>query len=486
MKSFLSIVSNLVVFLIIISNASCERNLFIEENERSSYPVVFKFPDFKSQISNWQEGKVKSVSSDISSYNSAEEYLYYWSFNNDNLDPDIRYIHYIEPSITYNNGLIPSSFVNSTYSFSTFAPGRALSFSGAKEIIVKIPIDDVPQIKGFGFDVGSSNTGPKDFDLYISTDKGNVYDAIVHNNQFENTNTANFKHSYFYDLLSHSIKGEELWIKILPKAGERGTSGSFNESSGSLRLDNLYLIGLFSYVEPVVSINKLHYFLFNQSDGKLVMKGERDLKDLTSLDLSIPEGKYQICFLANTSNQDLIIPSALTLQTFYVGNVFSNHRADVYGYVGELEVSKEQTKEVVLDRLYSQVKIEFSDLQSLSQITKIVVRQQHTPFFYSPFNINLINPISDVSSVEFTKDMFANRQLLFQQFMGKLSENQTVSYSVSIFAGDELIRELSISSAIKNNMQLVFRGNILVNTSQKNGFQIIKNENWDGEITTSF
>ena len=49
-----------------------------------------------------------------------------------------------------------------------------------------------------------------------------------------------------------------------------------------------------------------------------------------------------------------------------------------------------------------------------------------------------------------------------------------------------MLRTFQINSAMKNNIQLVFRGELLEDASKNVAFQITKNENWDGENEVSF
>lgn len=79
--------------------------------------------------------------------------------------------------------------------------------------------------------------------------------------------------------------------------------------------------------------------------------------------------------------------------------------------MGELEVNGNMTSNIVLQRLYSQVKIEFTDAWDLSHIQKIVIKQEHEPFFFSPFNSSMVNPILDQSSVEVEDDFELNKQV---------------------------------------------------------------------------
>lgn len=489
MKSLHNILYGLLIFIIVLLSVSCKKVDAVNDQNEEVHAVSFKLSGFTSQISpllGTNKSNVKLATTTANSQNYSEGYLYYWSFNNDNLLPDIKFNNQLIPSISYNNGGTPNSFVNSTYTFENFEAGRALTFAGAKDIIVKMPIKGALEVISLGFDLGSPGTGPKDFEIYYSIDNGLKYDTLEFNNQFGNTNTANQKNTYSYDLRDIDFGIDEFWVKIVPKAGERGTSGAFNENSGVLRMDNFHLTGIAPIAETNNSIDKIYYFLFNKDRSDAVISGFKELNGNDLFDLSIPVGSYQVCFITNTSSRELLFPPNPTLASFYAGNVFSNDKADIFGYSGELVVTAIQSENIELTRLFSQVKIEFTDSRGLDQVTKIVIDQQHDPFFYAPFNDALSNPILDQSSIESTDDYTANKQLVFNQFLGVKSAVVPISYVVQVYNADGLLRTINLSSTIRNNMQLVFRGNLLDGVDYNNSFSIFKNEDWDGEQTTDF
>lgn len=475
----------LSLFIFVLLAVSCKKDELVDDSSERVYPVSFQFTGFTNQTSALK-ANVKMANNSNGSQNYSQGYLYFWSFNNDNLVPDIRFSNLLMPNISYANGDIPNSFVSSNYAYETFIGGRAVSFSGSREILIKMPIKDVLEVSGLGFDVGSSATGAKDFEIYFSIDKGVSFEVVQLNNQFGNTNVANYKHTYTYDLRDFEIVADELWVKIIPKAGERGSSSAFNESIGVLRMDNLHLIGTALTGQTQATINKLHYYLFDKDQTDVVISGVEDWDNVSGMDLSLSPGTYHVCFLTNTSDAELIIPSGLTFASFYTSNIFSNSKADIFGYVGELVVSQSQSVQIQLDRLFSQVKIEFTDANGLEQVTKIEIDQLHEPFFYAPFAATMQNPVLDQSSVEWTDDFLENRQLVFNQFIGSTSTALPVSYNVHVYNTAGLLRTINLSSTMTNNMQLVFRGNILNIIEHNTSFSVVKNENWNGTDTVDF
>ncbi|TCV20749.1 hypothetical protein EDC17_100192 [Sphingobacterium alimentarium] len=73
----------------------------------------------------------------------------------------------------------------------------------------------------------------------------------------------------------------------------------------------------------------------------------------------------------------------------------------------------------------------------------------------------MVNPILDQSSVEVEDDFQLNKQIVFNQFMGLLSETKPIQYSVEVYDDTGIIKTLGLSSALKNNIQLVFIGKLL-------------------------
>lgn len=129
--------------------------------------------------------------------------------------------------------------------------------------------------------------------------------------------------------------------------------------------------------------------------------------------------------------------------------------------------------------------MEFTDID-LSTVKSIVVTQFHEPFFYSPFTTDILNPILDQSGFMIEEDFQSNKQIVFNQFMGIIAEGNPIKYYITVFGESDVLRSFEISSAMKNNIQLVFRGELLEGASKNVAFQITKNETRDGENEVSF
>ncbi len=273
--------------------------------------------------------------------------LYFWSFNNETLTPDIKYSNYANPSITFNNGIVPTNF-GAGFAYEEYAAGKAVNFTGPREILIKFPIQEVLSINRLGFDVTGSATGPKDFELYYSIDEGDNYQLIELVNQFVNV-AANSKSSFTYNLDSLNLSGGELWFKMVMKAGDRGTGSAYNESSGTLRIDNLHLIGSAPTSNTSFAVNKLHYFLFHVDRAEITKQGIIEDAENPSLELELPTGDYKVFFVWNSSDEELILPNTVSsANELYTATIFSNRHAEIYGYMGELEVNGNMTSNIVL------------------------------------------------------------------------------------------------------------------------------------------
>lgn len=479
-------------FIILLAVAACKKERSVDEQNENLQSVNFKISGFSSDVRSFKSTAIKrqaqanASSTNVSNY--VEGYLYFWSFNGETLEPDIAYQTANKPSITYFKGgeeKVPN-LVGSTYKFEEYEAGKAISIEGASEILIKVPVLGIEQITQFGFDAGSSNTGPKDFELYYSIDEGHSYKPLALANQFGNTKANNPKNTYVYSLSDKNIIASNLWFKFIPKAGERGEASAFNAVSGAIRFDNIRLVGLSSSSETGGAINKLHYYLFHKDRPEVIIFGAVNYEEASNLKLNLPNGKYSICFISNTSDKDLLLPENPSSSDFYVSNQFSNANAAIFGYFGELDVNGEVVREIRLQRLFSQIKLEFTDVEDLSIIKKIRISQQHEPLFFAPFNKNMSNPVLDQTDIEISADFHLNKQLVFNQFMGQHLSPASLKYDVVLYGAQGPIRTFQLQSTLKQNMQLVFRGNLLESIDQIGTFQIIQELEWDGQEDGSF
>ncbi|NGM60661.1 hypothetical protein G5B30_01905 [Sphingobacterium sp. SGG-5] len=472
-------------FMLTLSIVSCGKDRIPIEEKDELYTLNFKFEGFtatKQPLNaafKHSSRKLASTSGDV----ETPGYLYFWAFNQGSLYPDIQIPSGRQTVITYNQGITPGNFVSSTYTYTGFEAGKALSFQGAEEIIFEMPIKGVQQITNLGFDIGSSGKGPKDFELYYSID-GENYSVLQQVNQFESA-TANAKNSFIYDLQEKAIFADRLWIKIIPQAGDRMGGDEFNRGMGTCRLDNFYLEGIYDRSQAN-QMSKLYYFIYHRENKDIYQIGEVNEEDLADFALQLPFGTYDLMFVLNQSDFDLILSSNPENWTnVFVGNYFSNGNAMVYGVVDQIEVMQDESFTFTLDRWYSQVSFAFTDTD-LSLADRIVVRPLHAPFYFVPWGEMIADPMLDATELVFEEGFASEKQIIFNQFLGPLIEVGEVSYQLEVYADDRLLRTFTVGDNMKNNMQLTFTGELMEDVEARGGFLIDKNEVWEGVIEAAF
>ncbi len=473
-------------YLIILLVLACQKDRSPDEQSEKLYDLKFEFNGFTSTKGPLKHAsvaveKLASISGDPQ--NQSTGYLFFWSFNNESLQPDMGIPSGEYTRITYNDGIIPSEYGSSGYAYGGYVAGKSLTFRGANEIIFEMPLHHVQEIKELGFDIGSSNTGPKAFEIYYSLD-GEDYIALQLINQFGANGGTNYpKNSFMYDLQGLVIAGDRLWIKIIPQPGERVEGSTFNPATGITRIDNFRLEGSYELTQTN-PISKLHYFIYHRDKRDLFHIGE--IEDWDDFQVQLPLGRYDVCFVLNQSALDLALPAMQEdWNTLFVSNYFVNSQAEIFGFVGEIDVQQNETYSFTLSRMYSQVKLEFTDA-NLDVIDKVVVSAKHDPLYFVPSKTPIPNPVLDQTEISFEEGIPVNKQILFNQFIGLVSDPQSLLYQVDVYSVDGLIRTFELESTIKNNMQLVFRGELLNGVQVQNGFLIQKNETWDGEIEDAF
>ncbi|MCL6523443.1 MAG: hypothetical protein K6T34_02170 [Thermoflavifilum sp.] len=462
---------------------SCSHN---EKDSRTDlspqHQVQFKVSGFESLITPLPE--LSTGRKSIDAWRLAPHYLYYWSFNDSSLLPDI-FLH-SGTSIRYNDNQVPTSFATG-FATDSFPAGLALSIRGLQEIIFQMPLQGVSTLSQLGFDISSSNTGPKDFYLMYSTDGGNTYDTLSASNPFTNrSNQA--RNSFSFALEGLTIHpSETLYIKIVPLPGDRSGISDYNASMGVTRIDNFYLIGTVDSPTNTFPVQELHYYLFRQSDSSLYAHGIIDLSThAPDFQLNMPNGKYLVHLVANFSHQPLIwADSTASASLHYLANQPNNLQARIYGYADSLNVQTDQVVDAVLKRYYSQIRFQFTDTQGLDQITQIQITPLHPMPFYAPFNTQLQRPAFSIADSSFNIEFDPTTgSAWFNQFLGRLTQPATLQYAVSLFGKDGLLRTFQVRAAILNNVQLTFKGRAFLSSNTNFGVQI--DEQWQGEQEVDF
>lgn len=479
---------SLSILFIMLNMASCKKNAAEPNDGQESYTIGFRFQEFEQHVSplgTKMTGSAKRGSvATTTNQNMYEGHIYYWSFNAENLMPDIYLsTHW---SITYDGGQLPDDYA-AGWAHEEYDAGRALSLRGFEELIFKMPLTNVSELHELAFDVSSSGTGPKSFSLLFSQD-GTDYSVIKEDNQFTNTNTAQAKHTFVFALEELPLDlSKALHVKLVPKAGDRGNAGDYNEATGVMRVDNFRLSGIAEQVADA-SVRRIHYHVFDATTKNMILSGADHFREgaLSDFALTLPAGDYIASFVTNVSNAELNIPETGHALEYFMANTFSNSHAKIFGVLDTFSVDGDMQKEIELSRYYSEVRFEFTDTGDLADVAKLIIKRGHEANFYAPFDPAMENPVEDLSEItilpRFDDD---HREVFFNQFIGNTTTAVALMYTVEVYdASDTLMRTFQVESELHNNMQLLFRGKLL--DSPNGQFVVHLKENWNGDKQVNF
>ncbi|PRD54089.1 hypothetical protein [Sphingobacterium gobiense] len=477
------------ILFIMLNMASCKKDAVEPNDGKENYTIGFRFQEFEDLVSplgtkvQTADDVRKRAIADNFIKNTQEGYIYYWSFNTETLMPDIYpSTHW---NITYNQGLMPDEFAVG-WSYESYAAGRALSLKGLNELIFKMPLAQVLEVHELAFDVSSSGTGPKGFSLLFSQD-GESYIVLKEDNQFANTNTPQARNPFTFSLEELPLDfSKDLYVKLIPEAGNRGSAGDYNEVTGIVRVDNFRLSGIAEELADA-SVRRVHYHIFDATTKNMVLSGADHFREgeLSDFRLVLPSGDYIASFVTNVSNAALSIPESGNADGYFIANTFANHKAKIFGVLDTFSVNGDMHKEIELNRYYSEIRFAFTDTQEMSHVAKLVIKQGHAPNFYAPFHPAMDNPVQDVSEIVILPEFRDDKELFFNQFIGNTIVPTQLSYVVEAYdIADKLITRFEVESEIHNNMQLLFRGKLL---DTPNGEFVVRlNEKWSGEKQVDF
>lgn len=487
----------------------CQRDIPIPRlEEHGMANITFKLSGFESEITplsgRYTKGimNLGNVGMGIEHIVPSPEpqYLYYWSFNDETLLPDIA-LDKEAAAITFQASATEPDFF-SGFSGDGYEAGQMMSLRGAKSLVISIPIGGVESIGQLAFDISSSDTGPKDFSLAYSIDGGVNYEVLSTSNQFINMR-AQSRNTYEVDLSTYAefIGVDELMIKFEMLAGDRPLNSAdeeigYNENSGTVRFDNIRFSGVYigeaaGEGDPLMP-SMLRYYVFSSDGGSLIVQNELamdELVDESLLNIKLSPGTYDVLFLAYRSDGNLLLPENLTnASEFYVGQHFDDYRAVTFALLKrDFEVGNGDVMEpAVLTRCFSSVTFDFTDLWSdLTEVKKVDVVSQHENFLYMPYGEPAGQPISDRNTLTFDRlETEEDYQLTFHQFLGISNDLQNVSYLVTAYGVDgEELNTVVLSEDIRNNMQLRFSGRLLGNIDR---FSIEINPVWDEMVEHEF
>lgn len=502
-------------FLLIQILGGCKKDYGLMpkiDEESSAKTVTFKIKPFATHVkplSRWMSVQPLATSNERwteplhGNVHPApyEQLLYFWSFNQESLVPDIGI------DTVHSNVNLQSNGSGNPVTFSNGYPypplfegtGKLLGARGAKDILFTIPIPFVEELGTFAFDASSSNTGPKSFNVSYAFGSDTSFHYLAENEELDIV--ADKKTVYSYDLSflnSSSITSNYLHIKIELLPGTNRPDGSnFNASTGVFKIDNVNLSGVFT--GPItVPLNlgeaKFHYHVFKSSDSTLVYEGEKILdSSLTypEISLKLNEGDYFVSFIANFSNEPLLMPSNIEK----AGDYYAYHRlisdpTIIYGSLfDKLSVSNDMSLEVEMERYYSLVTFEFTDTKDLEKVDRIELYNLARPIF-SPYSSSssIDWPAPEEEKIILYPDFSTDHTIQFHQFLGKTVAPQSVKYKIIAYnENNDVLHTIEVSALITNNIQLTFIGKLLENYGNINsGFEIKWKDDWGVPIQINF
>lgn len=463
--------------------------------------VTFRLSGFESDISQMKGteaiGKLALSGSgmEVRSLLGVEprpepQYLYYWSFNDGNLLPDIA-VDEEGARLVFEAAAEEPDYPNSTFGIDPYDGGQAFSLRGGKTVELELPLQGVESLSEFAFDISSSGTGPKAFSLSYSADGGTTYLPVVENQQFDDMGDQK-RNPYQFDLSGISgglTTGLLLKFDFLP--GNREGAGEHNESQGTVRLDNIRLSGVYRGAGGGPEMpGTLRYYVFSADDGSVVLQQELPLADLGEegrLVMKLADGSYDVLFVAYRSDRGLLLPENLTHASgFYLGQHFDDSDAVTYAALLE-DVAVDATyagEEAVMTRCYSLVEFDFTDDEaSLQGVRKIEIVRKHRDFLYAPFGVPQGAAGSDTERITFTGFGDASGyKIRLHQFFGLLDAGEEISYEVTAFgADDDQLNTVTVNQVLQNNRHLRLTGKLLGGIT---GFPVVLDTEW-GEVLES-
>jgi hypothetical protein len=471
----------ILLFIVMSVLYSCGKSL-PEEELQGEHQIRFQLDGFNASVKPLSS---KSRQASRSLANVVNRELYHWSFNQESLLPDVGVD---KSSVSWALSMDKISYVTGK-ALEPYAAGRSLSLRGVAEFTLGMSIKDVTSLGELSFHLSGSDTGPKVLDLAYSIDGGATYVPLRTNFDFREVKSNSWG-DLVQDLSKIDISKniQKILFKFTLK-------NALNPTTGTFKIDNLRLTGVYNgnIEEGVPVVQKLHYHIFNEADGDLVTSGDVEVDAKSGeveLPISLNTGRYLVSFVLNQSPQPLTIPKTVkTIHDFYIYNAFDNLESNVFGAtLSGLEIDGDKHVPITMVRYYSEVKFEFTDVIDLQKVASIQIAQEHSLPYYVPFVKREFPTLTDVSKISIPINFGTdNRSIQFNQFLGRLDQARDVAYKLSVYDSDEkLLREFSVTAAIKNNVQLTFKGNLLDGLLTDGKFVIKLDETWGGNVNQPF
>src|SRR3546814_7876541 len=80
------------------------------------------------------------------------QYLYYWSFNNEDLEPDVA-VDEVGAGITFEAVAEEPTYPNSTFAVDPYVGGKAFSLRGGQTVELELPMQGIESISEIAFDI---------------------------------------------------------------------------------------------------------------------------------------------------------------------------------------------------------------------------------------------------------------------------------------------------------------------------------------------
>lgn len=397
--------------------------------------------------------------------------LYYWSFNQENLVPDLgldtmRTAFIVEK----NNGDSSYNFGVGTR-YTPYNAGRALNVGGPKRVQVSIPIGLVDYLENLRFDMMRSGTGPGAYTISYFFDPADEPIILSQEEIIEQSWS-----SYEFDISEIDLSHSREWIHVQWefREGDRPDSTKYNASTGTMRMDNLSLSGRYPgpRMDPILlGPGKVRYHIFSQTDSALVLQGKHSFDSGQDqepvLEFKLAEGSYFLHAAAIFSPDEWVSPDSMEqARDLYLHQPFHGQNSATFaGEIPSLNVSDDMSFTLNMERMYSQIRVELTDSTGLEDVHRITIMPLKQ-LSYFPYLQPGIHENEGAETVEFKRDFTQNSVIEFNYFMGITTLPLEVGYIVKAYdASDNLLTQIILHASILNNVQLVFRGKLLESSS---------------------
>ena len=482
----------LLIISISFSLISCKKNhSIVDRGEGPVRQVIFNFEDFKKEIKPFNSPiitKSTSTSGAVAENPERLELLMFGDFNGPGIFPN-----YLREGIKFRWGtyFLPLiKKVNRPLSLNAFGDS-VLTFKGSNlGFFFFLDTTSIEKLGRIEFDVSTNKIGKDTIYFVLGENKPNSkykgrdhFELIVNSDDVPKNGLRTF---------SLDIQGRNDILRSNLVKGEFQFTLYRDNFEYFYFLDNFRFYGRTNNsINPNKPKNfNLNYFIFNQENGNLVNSGHFIPNSSTNnLLLDLPEGKYYSTLVYSELNEPLSYPREVKhIRDFYIGTSFKDKFARTFAVLDSFELKESIEKKVNFQRAYSMVTLDFTDLKDLSEIKKIIVKPMMAPIRWSPFNPNLeiIIPKSEDNVIEFVQNFHIHKEISFNQFIGMRSDEMPLHYEFEVWDDTKMVRKFRLNAAVKNNVKLIFKGDLYPSGMVNKIFEIIIDEEWDDTKIVEF